>query len=121
MKKEATGYKFEEFCNVIDGFAPCMDDYLYCYDLAQDLYHISESALQRFDIPTNHFSNVMMTLRNFIYEDDVVMLIADLEKWLMVKKMSTISNIVGLERMEIQSGLTVVAVSSKMKMVLQGI
>lgn len=80
MKKEATGYKFEEFCNVIDGFAPCMDDYLYCYDLAQDLYHISESALQRFDIPTNHFSNVMMTLRNFIYEDDVVMLIADLEK-----------------------------------------
>ena len=80
MKSKDTEYKFEEFCNVIDGFSPCVDDYLYCYDLAQDLYHISERALDRFQIPENHFSNVMMTLKSFIYEDDAAMLIADLEK-----------------------------------------
>ena len=80
MKDKSAQYGFEEFCNVIDGFSPCMDDYLYFYDIAQDLYYISESALERFCIPTNHFTDVTETHRKFVHEEDVDMLVADLQK-----------------------------------------
>lgn len=77
---KAAQYGFEEFCHVIDGFAPCMDDYLYFYDIAKDMYYISEHALNRFKIPTNQFTDVTEMHKKFVYEEDVDMLIADLEK-----------------------------------------
>ena len=80
MRDKAVQYKFEEFCHVIDGFAPCMDDYLYFYDITQDLYYISEKALERFAIPTNRFTDVTEMHRQFVYEEDVDMLVADLGK-----------------------------------------
>ncbi|MBQ3559698.1 MAG: GGDEF and EAL domain-containing protein [Agathobacter sp.] len=80
MRDKAAQYKFEEFCHVIDGFAPCMDDYLYFYDITQDLYYISEKALERFAIPTNRFTDVTEMHRQFVYEEDVDMLVADLGK-----------------------------------------
>lgn len=80
MDKKAIDYEFYEFRNLIDGFAPCMDDYLYYYDLQKDLYYISPKAMERFALPSNYFSDVIETHKQFVYEEDIDMLATDLEK-----------------------------------------
>lgn len=80
MGKKAIDYEFEEYRNLIDGFAPCMDDYLYFCDLQKDEYYISPKALERFALPDNYFKNVIETHRQFVYVEDVEILVADLEK-----------------------------------------
>jgi len=80
MEKLAIDYEFEEYRNLIDGFAPCMDDYLYFCDLQRDMYYISPKALERFALPSNYFTDVIETHKQFVYEEDVDMLVADLEK-----------------------------------------
>lgn len=79
MKKKSQ-YEFEEICLMIDDFASCMDDYLYCFDVSKDRYYISENALERFAISSRLFSNVMDTLRKFVYEEDMSALEEDLNK-----------------------------------------
>ncbi len=80
MKKLAVDYSFEEYCTFIKEFAPCMDDYLYFYDITQDLYYISEKAMERFALPSNEFTDVTENHRKFVHEEDIEMLIADLNK-----------------------------------------
>jgi len=80
MGRMAIDYEFDEYRNLIDGFAPCMDDYLYFCDLQQDKYYISPKALERFALPSNYFTDVIETHKQFVYEEDVDMLVADLEK-----------------------------------------
>lgn len=80
MDKKAVDYEFYEFRNLIDGFAPCMDDYLYYYDLQKDLYYISPKAMERFALPSNYFTDVIETHKQFVYEEDIDMLSADLAK-----------------------------------------
>lgn len=80
MEKQAADYSFEEYCTFIKEFAPCMDDYLYFYDIQKDLYYISEKAMERFALPTNLFTDVTENHRKFVHEDDVEMLIADLNQ-----------------------------------------
>ena len=80
MDKKAIDYEFEEFRNLIDGYAPCMDDYLYIYDLQKDMYYISPKTLERFALKSNYFTNVIETHREFVYEEDIDMLAADLGK-----------------------------------------
>ena len=41
-------YTFEKLRDIIECFDPCMDNYLYVYDIIQDLYFISERAQKRF-------------------------------------------------------------------------
>lgn len=78
--KQAMNYTFEECCEIIKQFATCMEDYLYFYDIPDDIYYISEKALERFAMPTNLFTNVTETLRQFVHEDDFDMLQEDLGK-----------------------------------------
>ena len=80
MGKLAVDYAFEEYRNLIDGFAPCMDDYLYMCDLQKDMYYISPRALERFALPDNYFTDVIETHRLFVYEEDVDVLVDDLKK-----------------------------------------
>lgn len=80
MGKLAVDYDFEEYRNLIDGFAPCMNDYLYFCDLQKDHYYISPKALERFALPSNDFYDVIETHKKFVYEEDVEMLVQDLEK-----------------------------------------
>lgn len=61
---------FEIFCEIASEFAPCMNDYLYVYDLANDTYYITERALERFHIEKNIFSDVTNTLRTLTHPDD---------------------------------------------------
>lgn len=80
MENLAIEYDFDEYRQLIDVVAPCMDDYLYFCDLQKDKYYISPRALERFALPDNYFTDVIETHKQFVYEEDVDMLVADLEK-----------------------------------------
>lgn len=80
MKEKAIDFTFDDYKEIIQGFAPCMDDYPYFYDIANDMYYISEKALDRFALPANQFTDVTEMHKKFVYEDDVDELIVDLRK-----------------------------------------
>lgn len=77
---------FEIFCNIATEFAPCMNDYLYVYDVVNDTYFITERALSRFALKSNIFTNVNDTLRAVVHADDFDMLSADLAEMVIGKK-----------------------------------
>jgi len=68
----------EQLCAIVDVLHPCMDDYLYIYDLKNDYYFISPSAMQRFNLPDYEFHDVAKTHELFVYSEDLEVLIADL-------------------------------------------
>lgn len=49
----------EQLCRLIDMLHPCMDDYLYVYDLENDYYYISPEAIKHFMLPAVEFKNVV--------------------------------------------------------------
>lgn len=71
---------FCDIMQIIDEFAPCMDDYLYVYDVLNDVYYITEKALERFDIPTNMFSDVVAMHGRFVYSEDQELIMEDLNR-----------------------------------------
>ncbi len=71
---------FQYLCNTIQDFSDCMDDFLYVYDLVNDQYYISPTALNHFCITEALFSNVGETHRQFVYEKDYDTLMEDLQK-----------------------------------------
>lgn len=80
MEENGGGNLFELFCGMIEAFDPCMDDYLYVFDVQNDQYYISKKSMKRFALPSFQFTHVLDTHRKFVYEEDVEMLEADLEK-----------------------------------------
>lgn len=70
----------EQFNAVIDVLTPCMDNYLYITDLKNDTYCISESAMERFRIPSNFLMNATATFQKIAYPGDYAALCEDLEK-----------------------------------------
>ena len=58
-------------------FSSCMNDYLYVWDIANDVYYITERATERFDIPSNIFQNVIEEHKRIVYPDDYDTLMAD--------------------------------------------
>lgn len=80
MGLEKKGSTFENVCDTIKKFAPCMNDYLFAYDITNDTYYISEKAKGRFAIPSNLFHRVVEAHKKFVYEDDIAMLTEDLGK-----------------------------------------
>lgn len=77
---------WRKYCQFIEVLNPCMDDYLYIYDLREDLYKISSGALERFRIPESQFYDFNKALPSFVYADDMKMLEEDLEEVLAGKK-----------------------------------
>lgn len=63
-------YTFEKLRDAIECFDSCMDNYLYVYDIVQDVYFISERAKERFALPSNCFTDVVETHRKFVYSED---------------------------------------------------
>ena len=45
MEENSGGNLFELFCGMIEAFDPCMDDYLYVFDVQNDQYYISKKSL----------------------------------------------------------------------------
>lgn len=69
---------FEQIKNTIENFAPCMDDFLYVYDINNDVYYIAEKALERFRLPANTFHDVVFSHSLFVYPDDIDLITDDL-------------------------------------------
>ena len=66
--------------DVIDMLHPCMDDYVYVYDLNNDYYCISPAAVERFSLPAAEFNNVVDNHALFVYPDDLPELQRDLDE-----------------------------------------
>ncbi len=45
----------EQMEYIVELFNPCMDDYLYVFDLQKDCYKISKHATERFLLPGTFF------------------------------------------------------------------
>ena len=59
--------------------APCMDDYLYIYDLNTHFYEISPIAVDRFRIPSHEFYLVGEELSDLVFHKDLPLLSQDLQ------------------------------------------
>lgn len=70
----------EQFEQMIQLYNPCMDDYLYVYDLKEDYYRISGHAVERFCLPGESFSNAAETHRLFVDEHDIEMLLQEMDE-----------------------------------------
>lgn len=51
-------------------FNPCMDDYLYVFDLQKDCYKISKHATERFLLPGDNFDDAAKAHHTFVYSED---------------------------------------------------
>lgn len=80
MGEEKRQISVGQFKDMIDLLAPCMDDYLYVFDIKNDIYCISPNALERFVIPSGQFSEVTRTLQQFIHPDDFAMVNDDIAR-----------------------------------------
>lgn len=69
---------FEDMKYTIEEFAPCMDDFLYVYDINNDSYYITEKALDRFRLPSNEFHEVVKTHGDIVHQDDIDLIMDDL-------------------------------------------
>lgn len=69
----------EQLCEMVDLLYPCMDDFLYVYDLKKDYYFISPHAKERFCLPDNEFHDVAKNHEKFVHPDDLDMLVKDLD------------------------------------------
>jgi len=78
----------DQIMAVIKCFSPCMNDYLYVYDIDEDIYSISESATKRFRVPDSVFSDVVEAHNLFVHPEDLAMLQADLNEMIEGKKES---------------------------------
>ncbi len=70
----------EQFEQMIQLYNPCMDDYLYVYDLKEDYYRISGHAVERFCLPGESFSNAAEMHRLFVDEHDIEMLLQEMDE-----------------------------------------
>ena len=52
----------------------CMDDYLYIFDLQNNIFEISQSAVKRFNIPSNILTDMFNEVMKVVYEGDREML-----------------------------------------------
>lgn len=69
----------EEFEYIMEVFGRCTDDYLFLLDLDKNEYSISKGALERFNLPSAHFSNAIKLLGQVIHPEDMEALVEDLE------------------------------------------
>lgn len=72
----------DTFCAVrelLQTFSECMNDYLYIFDMIRDIFYISDSAAERFAIPSARFSHVADTHRQFVYGPDQEKLLYQLD------------------------------------------
>lgn len=71
MYKEIAGISEKQLESVVELFNPCMDDYLYVFDLKRDYYRISSNALTRFALPSDSFYDATEKHKLFVYSDDI--------------------------------------------------
>ena len=60
----------EQMEYIVKLFNPCMDDYLYVFDLQKDCYKISKHATERFLLPGDNFDDAAKAHHTFVYSED---------------------------------------------------
>lgn len=80
MSVFAEDITLEQFRKIIELYNSTMDDFLYAYDLVNDVYCISENAVKRFRMPAQVFENAGEELRKVVYYADYDELNADLQR-----------------------------------------
>lgn len=70
----------KQFRNIIELLNPCMDDFLYVYDLQNDYYCISPGAMERFHMEKCQFNHVAEEHEKFVYPEDYALLSEELEE-----------------------------------------
>ena len=65
--------------DVIELFAPSMDDYLYIMDLQKNTFRISQIAVDRFMMSGNSFDDAVNSFQLFVYKEDRTMIAEDLQ------------------------------------------
>lgn len=80
MSVFAEDITLEQFQNIIGLYNSTMDDFLYAYDMVNDVYCISANAVKRFKLPAQMFANAGEELRKVVYYADFDELNADLLK-----------------------------------------
>lgn len=60
----------EQMEYIVELFNPCMDDYLYVFDLKKDCYKISKHATERFLLPGDNFDDAAKAHHTFVYSED---------------------------------------------------
>ena len=86
LVKRIMSMTLEQLKTLIFELDDCMDDYLYVYDILDDVYCISPHALERFSIPQSQFQDVLKTHQDFVYHHDLQMLQDDLSQMIDGKK-----------------------------------
>ena len=70
----------EQFDEMIRLYDPCMDDYLYAFDLQKDEYQISPHAVDRFRLSSDRFSDAAKAHENFVDPHDMPALAKELQE-----------------------------------------
>ena len=86
LVKRIMSMTLEQLKTLIFELDDCMYDYLYVYDIPDDVYCISPHALERFSIPQSQFQDVLKTHQDFVYHHDLQMLQDDLSQMIDGKK-----------------------------------
>lgn len=80
MNCDNTDISFELLKGIAEHFSSCMNDYLYVYDINNDLYYISERAMERFAVPGSLFRDALNTHKQFVYHEDFPMLSNEIDE-----------------------------------------
>lgn len=70
MDPMMNSFSREQMEYIVELFNPCMDDYLYVFDLQKDSYKISKHATERFLLPGETFDNAAKAHHEFVYTED---------------------------------------------------
>ena len=86
----------------------CIDDYLYIFDLQNNTFEISQSAVKRFNMSKNVLTDAANEVMKVVYEEDRRMLANILRIYAKEEKMYIIFITGGLIKKVCRSGLTAV-------------
>ena len=77
---------FDDLIKYGEEYSSSMNDYLYAYDVMNDVYYISKRAVERFKVPGSVFHHVMEAHEKFVYPEDKKMFHEEFERILSGKK-----------------------------------
>lgn len=80
MSVFAEDITLQQFQDMIKIYNSTMDDFLYAYDMVNDVYCISADAVKRFRMPAQVFENAGEELRKVVFYADYEELNADLQR-----------------------------------------
>ena len=74
MQNSVLNISKEQVEKAIEILNPCMNDYIYVFDLKEDYYIISEHAMDRFLLPSDKFYDATKKHKEFVYPHDIARL-----------------------------------------------